>query len=305
MINVFLNVILPILIVAAAGAGLKRWRNIPAAPFSQMMLYLLSPALVLDSLLNASLPLEATGRIVGAILLMSISLVAVSALLSRSLGHDRPMQSGFMLATAFPNAGNMGLPVALLAFGEQGLAVAVIIFASQAVLGWSLGVFIAARSHNAGLGPLKHTLKLPVVWAIGLAFLLRATDTTLPLALAQPVAMLGQASIPIMLLILGFQLEKGVALDRWASLLAALGLRLIGGSVVAYLVSELLGLGAIAQQTFIVVAAMPTAVFTIILATEFDAEPRFVSSLVIASTLLGFLTLTVLITLLQSFGGSI
>ncbi|BAW26586.1 AEC family transporter [Pseudomonas putida] len=249
--------------------------------------------------------MEATGRIVGAILLMSISLVAVSALLSRSLGHNRPMQSGFMLATAFPNAGNMGLPVALLAFGQEGLAVAVIIFASQAILGWSLGVFIAARSHNAGLGPLKQTLKLPVVWAIGLAFLLRVTDTTLPLALAQPLEMLGQASIPIMLLILGFQLEKGVALDRGASLLAALGLRLIGSAVLAYLVSELLGLEGVAQHTFIVMAAMPTAVFTIILATEFDAEPRFVSSQVIASSLLGFLTLTVLIMLLQSFGGSI
>src|SRR5680860_106966 len=40
---------------------------------------------------------------------------------------------------AFPNAGNMGLPVVLLAFGEQALAVAVIIFATQSILGWSLG----------------------------------------------------------------------------------------------------------------------------------------------------------------------
>lgn len=153
MLNVFLNVILPILIVAGAGAGLKRWRNLSAAPFSQAMLYLLSPALVVDSLLNAELPIEVSGRVLGAVLLMTLSLVVVGAMISRVLGHDRPMQSGFILSTAFPNAGNMGLPVVLLAFGEQGLAIAVIIFATQSILGWSLGVFVAARSHHGGLAP--------------------------------------------------------------------------------------------------------------------------------------------------------
>lgn len=300
MLNVFINVILPILLVAAAGAALQRWRNLPAAPFSQLMLYLLSPALVLDSLIGADLPLEASARIVGAIFLLSLVLIAASAVLSHLLGHKRPMQSGFILSTTFPNAGNMGLPVSLLAFGEQGLAVAVVIYSSHAVLGWSLGVFVAARSHSGGLGPLKHTLRLPVLWAIALALLLRATGTELPSFLGESVHMLGQASIPVMLLILGFQLERGVALDRWPSLLAALVVRLIASALVAYLVGGWLGLEGITQQVFVVMAAMPTAVFTIILATEFQAEPRFVSSMVIASTLISLLTLTLLLAVLQS-----
>lgn len=299
MLNVFLNVILPILIVAGAGAGLKRWRNLSAAPFSQAMLYLLSPALGVDSLLNAELPIEVSGRVLGAVLLMTLSLVVVGVMISRALGHDRPVQSGFILSIAFPNAGNMGLPVVLLAFGEQALAVAVIIFATQSILGWSLGVFIAARSHQGGLAPLKQTLKLPIVWAIVVALFLRATGISLPSFLAEPIHMLGQAAIPVMLLILGFQLEKGVIRERWLSLAAALAVRLIGSVFVAYFASVLLGLGGVAQQTFIVVAAMPTAVFTTILAMEFDAAPRFVSSMVIYSTLMGFLTLTVLIAMLS------
>lgn len=298
MLNVFLNVIFPILVVAGAGAGLRRWRDLSVAPFSQAMLYLLSPALVVDSLLNADLPLEVSGRVIGAILLMTLSLVVVAAMVSRVLGHDRPMQSGFILSTAFPNAGNMGLPVVLLAFGEQALAVAVIIFATQSILGWSLGVFIAARSHHGGLAPLRQTLKLPVVWAIVVALFLRATGISLPSFLAHPIHMLGQAAIPVMLLILGFQLERGMIRERWLSLGAALVVRLIGGVFVAYFASVLLGLEDVAQQTFIVVAAMPTAVFTTILATEFHAAPRFVSSMVISSTVLGFLTLTVLIAML-------
>ena len=65
----------------------------------------------------------------------------------------------------------------------------------------------------------------------------------------------------------------------------------------------LLGLDGVVQQTVIVVAAMPTAVFTTILATEFDAEPRFVSSAVVMSTFASIGTLTVLITLLQTWLG--
>lgn len=299
MFSIFLNVIAPVLLVAAAGAGLQRWQKLPAAPFGHMMLYLLSPALVLDSLANAEMPLAAAGRIVLGVLLMSAALIAISLLLSRILGHKRPMQSAFLLTTIFPNAGNMGLPVALFAFGEQGLAIAVMIYAAQSILGWSLGVYVAARSHPGGPSPLKQTLQLPVLWAIAAALLLRATGTELPTTLAKPIHMLGQASIPVMLLILGFQLEKGIALDRWASLLAALTVRLIGSAVIAFFISVVLGLDGITQQAFVVVSAMPAAVFITILATEFHTEPRFVSSVVIASTLLSFISLTVLVALLQ------
>jgi len=299
VVNIFLNVIVPVLVVAAAGAGLQRWKKLSAAPFGHMMLYLLSPALVLDSLANAEMPLMASGRIVLGVLLMSVVLVAICVSLSRILGHGRSMQGAFLLTTLFPNVGNMGLPIALLAFGEQGLAVAVMIYAAQAIIGWSLGVYVAARSHPGGFSPLKQTLRLPVLWAIAAALLLRATGTELPAALAKPIHMLGQASVPVMLLILGFQLEKGVALDRWPSLVAALAVRLIGSAFIAYLVGAALGLEGVTQQTFIVVSAMPAAVFITIIATEFQTEPRFVSSVVIASTLLSFVSLTMLVAFLQ------
>jgi predicted permease len=303
VLNVFLNVLLPTFLVASAGAGLQRWRRLPAGPLSQLMLYLLSPALVLDSLLNMDLPAGVSGRLAGATVLIGLILLVAGTLLSHLLGHDRRMQSGFLLATAFPNAGNMALPISLLAFGEPGLAVAVITFVVQAILGWSLGVFVAARSNSVGLAPLKKTLRLPIVWAIAIALLMRALDIGLPEPIAQPVHMLAQASIPLMLLILGFQLEQGVALERWPSLALALGMRLLLSALIAYFLSLLVGLQGVAQQTFILVAAMPTAVFTTILAIEFDAEPRFVTSAVITSTVLSLLTLTPLIALLQSLLG--
>jgi predicted permease len=74
-------------------------------------------------------------------------------------------------------------------------------------------------------------------------------------------------------------------------------------AVVAFLVTSVVGLDGVAQQTVIIVAAMPTAVFTTILATEFDAEPKFVTSAVVLSTLASIGTLTVLITVLRNVLG--
>ncbi|MEX2431545.1 MAG: AEC family transporter [Dehalococcoidia bacterium] len=303
MLNVFLNVILPTFLVAAAGAGLQRWRGLSPAPLSQLMLYLLAPALVFDSLINAELAGDASLRIVGAVLLITAAMLLASGVLSKALQQDRPLQSGFLLSTVFPNAANLALPVTLLAFGEAGLVVAIIIFAVQSILSWSLGVFVAARSSSGGLGPLKHTLRVPIVWAIAAALLLNVSGLTLPTTVAQPIEMLGTASIPIMLLILGFQFSRGIDVARWPSLVAALSLRLIGGAIIAYPVTLLLGLEGVTQQTVIVVAAMPTAVFTTILATEFKAEPRFVTSAVVGSTLLSLVTLTALISGLQAWMG--
>ncbi len=301
MLNVFLYVILPTFLVAAAGGVLQRWRGLSPLPLNQLMLYLLGPSLILNSLLTTKLQASEAERIIAAVILVTLVLLATGAILGRALGQERPMRSGFLLATVFPNAANMALPVALLAFGNAGLAVAVVIFAAQSVLSWSLGVFVAASSAGGGLEPLKQTLRLPMLWAIGLAIVLRAAGVTLPFTLQHPIEMLGNASIPVMLVILGFQLSRGIQLEQWPSLVAALTMRLIGGAAIAFGVTSLLGLTGVTQETVIVVAGMPTAVFTTILATEFKAEPRFVTSAVIASTLLSLVTLTLLITLVQNW----
>ena len=75
----------------------------------------------------------------------------------------------------------------------------------------------------------------------------------------------------------------------------AVALRLVGGIVVGALLAPLFGLDGAARQAGILQAAMPSAVICIILATEYDAEPAFVTSVVFATTVLSPLTLTPLL----------
>jgi len=70
-------------------------------------------------------------------------------------------------------------------------------------------------------------------------------------------------------------------------------LKLISAASIAYGVTEIMGPHGVAQQTLIVVAAMPTAVFTTILATEHGTGLRVVTTSVVASTLLSIATATV------------
>ena len=299
MLSVFLNIILPIFIVAAVGAFIQRIRNLSLGPIGPITLYVLSPALVFQAMVNADVPLGVSGRVLLVALLFTVASGAAALMLSFLLRQSRQLRAGFLLVTMFPNAANMALPITLLAFGENGLAIAVIVFVYQAVIGWSLGVFIAARSSSQGLAPVLSMLKVPAVYAVGIALVVRAAGWELPTPVAEPVRLLASAAIPMMLLVLGFQLGRGIDLSQWLHIGVALFLRLVASAAIAYGITEIAGLDGVVQKTVILVLSMPTAVFTTLLATEFRAEPRFVTDAVILSTLLSLGTLTVLITLLD------
>ncbi len=295
MLDVFINVIMPVFLVAVLAAAFQRWRKSPVGPLSQVTLYLLTPALIFTSLVQQEIPPSATFRIVATLLVANAFIIATSLIVSFALRHDRAMRSAFVLSTGFPNAGNMALPVLLLAFGEEGLAVGVIVFVTMAIMGQSLGVFIAAGSNLNMLESLKQIFKLPAIYAIVAALAVRATGVELPHIVSSPIDMLAQASIPMMLVVLGFQLGGELRLESAASLTAAVMVRLLASVPLAYLSATLLGLDDLARGVVMTVYAMPVAVFTIILATEFKTNPRFVTNAVVTSTFASTLTLAVVI----------
>ncbi|MBI4297834.1 MAG: AEC family transporter [Chloroflexi bacterium] len=303
MLDVFLNVILPTFLVAAIAAAFQRWRKVSIAPLNQVMLYILAPALIFTSLVQQEMPASVSGRIVAAMLLATAFVLVASTIISRWLRHDRAMRSAFMLSTGFPNSGNMALPILLLAFGQPGLTVGIIVFVTQAITGQSLGIFIAARSQMSGLAPLRQVFRLPAIYAISAALLVRLLGIDLPFTISRPVEMLSQAAIPAMLVVLGLQLGTGFGLDSPPSLVAALTVRLLLSAPLAYLATVLVGLSGLSQSVVIIVSAMPVAVFTTILAAEFKAGPKFVTSVVIASTFLSVFTLTVIISAVKAFIG--
>jgi hypothetical protein len=299
VLDIFLKVILPVFVVVGIGAGYHRWRDVSAQVPAQITVYLLTPALIFNSLLSTNVPAQASIKVAGASLITSAAIVAGTLLLGKLLRQPRATRSAFVLVSAFPNSGNLALPVILLAYGDAALSFAVIIFVVLALYAWSVGVFIASSSEMGGLASLRQVFKMPHVYAVAFAFLVKASGWTLPVAVESPLELLGNAAIPMMLLVLGFQIGRGLTVTDLPSLVVAIGVRLIGAAGLAYGMTLAFGLDGVEQRVVIVMAAMPTAIFTTIVATQFRANPQFVTAGVVGGTLASLVTLTGLLALLD------
>jgi predicted permease len=140
---------------------------------------------------------------------------------------------------------------------------------------------------------------VPAFSGASAASLVRAVGVPFPAPLARPAALLSDAALPMMILVLGMQLERVTWPERPDMVIVAALLSLIGTPLAAFGAAHLLGLHGAAFQAGVLQASMPTAVITTILALEFDVLPNFVTSVVCVTTLLSPLTLTVLIAYLQ------
>lgn len=301
MVSIFVNVIVPVYLVVALGMALHRWKSPPAAPLSLLVLNLFSPALVFVSMAKSDFGGDVFARTVVFVLLLAVASLALAWLVARALRTDRPTESAVLLGSTFMNVNNLGLPVTLFAFGQGALERAVVFFVIQASLTWSVGVYIAARSSAVGLRPLLGVFALPTTYAAVAGALVGVFHVQVPGPLMKPLELLSAAAIPAMLVVLGFQLSSGV-LQEARIVAVVVFLRLVASAALAFPLTLLVGARGLDRQVMIVLAAMPTAVFTSLLATEFNAKPKLVSSIVVVSSAVSILTLVVVIRLVQGMG---
>lgn len=307
MLEVLLEVLLPIAAVAAVGFGLRRAMPLDQATLNRVVIYGLSPALIFASLVRADLSGDGALRMlalsVGLVLLLG-ALIAAAAM---PLGMRRADLSALLLTSLFMNSGNYGLPAARFAFGEEGFTQALFFFVAQSIMAQTLGVAVAATGGaQAGTGLLREVarrvLRMPQVYAVIAALLVRASGFDPAAAegigagLFKGLALLGDATLPMMLVILGMQLGAGVTIEQPRLVATASGLRLLLSPLLAYGLGLALGLSGVSLAVGVMLAGMPTAVNTTILALEFNSRPGVVVSTVVATSFASLLTLTALLT---------
>ena len=298
MLSVFFEVVLPVMLVAAAGAVVGRWRAVPAEPLSAVVFLLFTPALVYDSLANSELAAGLSLRIAAvAVIIYVVGYVAATAW-SLLVRHEPPQRAAFALVVTSLNTGNMGIAVALLAFDEIGVQIAVLTWVVHATLITSAGIVIATLPSGSSRRALIKPFAYPALYAAVLGFIANGLDAELPVTIEAPIATLADAAVPAMLVVLGLQLGRGLGdLGELADSAAASVLRLLLGPLVALGAALALGLEGTTRDVVIVLGGMPTAVIATIVATEFDVRPQFVTRSVVTSTLASVATLTVLLTL--------
>lgn len=269
--------VIRVFLLIAAGFVFAHWKKISLSSVTEIIVYLGTPSLVFTSL--ASKPLH-LGDL--AILASGIGAIyaGVGLLIQLYFKAFRFHSRGFALPTLFMNAGNMGIPLALFAFGEAGLQRATLLFVMCTFLQYSLGIYILQ-----GRGNWAEIFRLPLIYATlaGLGFSL--SQIKLPELLLQPLAMLGQATIPIMLISLGYRLHEVESL-QWGHALGGALVRIFGGFAVANLAVYWLSAEGVNRQVLLLYGALPAAVINFILTEKYRQDPGLAASIVVISTLI-------------------
>lgn len=298
LLTLFADNVLPILALAAAGLLLQRALRLDPRPLSQVVFYAFAPALVFRLLLDTSIKAGDILRMMGLAAAVMGGIGLLSWGITRVAHMPPALASAFILTSTFMNAGNYGLSLNQLAFGESALAWAVLFFTTSSMVTNSLGVYLASVGRATPRAAVLGLLRVPSLYAIPLALLLRGFSIALPPALGHPVDLLAAAAIPSMLLLLGMHIGQAGLPRQRRELAGSVVLRLVVSPALAWLLLPLFHFPTPGQQAAVLEAAMPTAVLTSVIASQYRVEPEFVAGTVLVSTLLSPLTVTPLILLL-------
>jgi len=276
--------VIPVFLLIAAGFAFAHWKKINLTSVTEIIVYLGTPSLVFSSL--AGKPLFATDiAVLSAGILLIFAIVGffirlyflVSGFSSR----------GFALPTLFMNAGNMGIPLALFAFGQAGLQRATLMFVIITFLQYSLGIYILNGRSN-----WTEIFRLPLIYAALAGLSVNLVQISLPEVLLRPIIMLGQATIPIMLISLGYRLHEVESL-QWGHALGGALARIGGGFAAANLAVHLIGAEGVNRQVLLLYGALPAAVVNFVLTEKYRQDPALAASIVVISTFISIFTIPV------------
>jgi predicted permease len=299
LIGIFASDILPIFVIAGVGFLLARHLAVQVQTLSRVTFHALAPALVFNILTTSTVSAGEFGRMAAFYFLVAASAMVMARLAAIPLRLDRASLSAFLLVVVCSNSGNYGLPVALLAFGREALTFASVYFVSSAIFSYTGGILLAASGRRSVLQALAGVVRVPAVYGAVAAAAVMAFGLHVPDAVARPMALLSDAALPMMVLVLGMQLERATWPERPDMVAVAALLSLVATPLAAFGIAHLIGLEGAAFQAGVLQASMPTAVVTTSLALEFNVAPNFVTSVVCVTTLLSPITLTLLIAYLQ------
>lgn len=278
-----LEIVAPVFLLAAVGfAWVKLGHEYRINFVTKLAMSLATPALIFTALMDTEIEPSALTAISLAALAGYAAIAAIFLALLKLRGLS---VRSFLAPLTFGNTGNLGLPLALFAFGDVGLDYAVVVFAVMAVLSFTVGLWLVSGG-GSPVGVLKDPILIGTL--AGTLFLIMGWRT--PTFLTNTLELIAQLAIPLMLLTLGV----AVARLRPSGLARAGGWSLLKigvGALVAWSIGRALGLEPTALAVLTVQLSTPVAVANYLLAEKFDTDPNAVAGLVVVSTVISVFTL--------------
>jgi len=248
--------------------------------FNRIALDVLAPLLVYSALASRDFRMADHA----ALLVGGTALVLLSGLMAWPLAKAFGAQPRTLVPVVmFNNCGNMGLPLALLAFGPANFGAAVALFSVSNLLHFSLGARITSRQART-----RDLLTSPLMIGTALGFISALTEVRPPDVVLSGLKLLGDALLPMMLFALGVRLTALTRSGLALGLLGALA-RPIIGLAIGIPLAWVLGLEGPARGQLLLFAALPPAVMQFMLAERYHQEPDKVGAMIMLGNALAIL----------------
>jgi predicted permease len=296
IIEIFKNIIVPLLLLISAGYILNRIFSLHVATLSKLTLYFYIPILIFTKLFDTRLNVTLLFLIILFVFVQVVCLYGLNFLVAKMLKLNKKLSASFLNSIILTNAGNFGLPVNSLAFHHDPLAMSVhiIVMAIQNFMTFSLGIMNAKSSADATLlNGLRDYVKSPIFIAVFLGVIGNITNVNIPLFLKEPIWSIADGFFVIALLTFGAQIAFNNLKGYFVPLLASVCIRLVVSPIIAFGIILLLNIEGVVAAALFISSALPTSRNSALIAFDYDLE--FAAQAVLFSTLLGSVSIAFII----------
>ena len=285
-----LEITAPVFVLAAIGYAWVRLGVEYKVDFVTRLAMTLSvPCLIFTALMKTQIEPAALTALSLATVAAYGAVTLAMVVLARLAGLD---MRAYVAPLIFGNTGNLGLPLALFAFGETGLGYAVVVFAIMAIWSFTFGIWLVA-----GRGAFGKVLREPLLWGtlLGGLFLWQGWET--PRAVTRTLELIGQMAIPLMLITLGVAVAR-LTPGRISQAVVLSVAKLVVCVALAWAVGLWFELDKIAFGVLVLQIGTPVAVTSYLLAEKYGADAQAVAGLVVVSTVLSVFALPAMLAVL-------
>jgi len=300
--------ILPLFLLIGVGILLNKKFHLDINTMTKINFYLFVPAFAFVNLYETKIEVDALKAMVIAVLILLINAL-ISFFLAKVRHYDRALRNAFQNSIMFYNSGNFGVPLITLVFSSGVYAVGsdnpylnialttqIMVLVVQSVTVNTMGFYNAASSNIPWKKAIINVLKMPTIYSITLAFILKLVPYDMTQLWVWPALTYAKNGlISIALLTLGVQLSLTKFDFKSKKVYLAVFCRLIIGPVVAYGLVKLFLVGGVMAQALIISTAVPTAINTALIAVECKNHPDYASQVVLISTIMSSVTLVAVI----------
>lgn len=298
-IFIFVNILSPIFILIGLGFLLRKKFELSVQTLTKVQMYILIPALLFKSIYESTINGEDVMVLFGFTVLLFFVLTILSTIVAKLLKLSRRKEKAFINSVALRNQGNFGIPLIALAFAgsgsEQALSLHIIVMLTTNLLLNTFGLYNASAGSYTGKEAIKNILRLPMIWAICLAIIVKLLHVQVPGPFMDTMDIMGRSMVAVALTTLGIQLASTVVNFKDITIYISNTMRLILSPIIAWLMVMVFGIEGMMAQVLILGAAAPTAVNSVLMAIEFGGDDSYASETVFTSTIFSAITVAIVV----------